>query len=235
MKLLAIETASDACSVAIMHDSQILFDHRVATQQHAAILLPMIDALMDRAGMSAAQLDALIYGRGPGSFTGVRIGVAAAQGIALGADLGVAGVSSLQAIAQGCFRRYSDTSVAISIDARMDEIYFCQYQLSKNELMLPVSDEVVIAPDAISHDLFPRFAGSGADRYQHILESRYSISDEQIRYGCLPDAQDLLNIGASLVSAGELQAAEEAMPVYLRNKVALTTQERVMQRNSRPA
>lgn len=233
MKLLAIETATDACSVAIRVDSQILVDHRIAAQQHAAVLLPMIDALMDKAGISVSQLDALIYGRGPGSFTGVRIGVAAAQGIALGADIGVIGVSSLQAIAQGCSRNHKDTSIAASIDARMDEIYFCQYQLSDNELMKPVTEEMVIAPDAIECEGPVAWAGSGADRYQDILESHYSVKPAQLRHNCLPEAQDLLSIGAGFASDGMLQGAEMASPVYLRNKVALTMRERELLRISR--
>ena len=101
MILLALDTSTDACSVALRVDDQLFIDHRVVAQQHGSLVLPMVDALMSQAGLQASQLDALIYGRGPGSFTGVRIGVACAQGIALGADIGVVGVSTLQSIAQG--------------------------------------------------------------------------------------------------------------------------------------
>ena len=226
MILLALDTSTDACSVALRIGDQIIIDHRVAAQQHGALVLPMIDALMAQAGLQASQLDALIYGRGPGSFTGVRIGVACAQGIALGADIGVVGVSTLQSIAQGVKREHDDKSVAVSVDARMDEVYFCQYHLDDDGLMQPSGEEQIGAPEHIMQCQSNSWAGSGAERYEQFLVEEKHICAERIHRGCLPQAVDLLTLGALYVQQENLQAAELASPVYLRNKVALTTAER---------
>ena len=226
MILLALDTSTDACSVALRVDDQLFIDHRVAAQQHGALVLPMIDALMSQAGLQASQLDALIYGHGPGSFTGVRIGVACAQGIALGADTGVVGVSTLQSIAQGVKREYGDTAVAVSVDARMDEVYFCQYALDENGLMQASGVEQIGAPEHIMQCQSNSWAGSGAERYERFLVDEKHVCAENIRRGSLPQAVDLLTLGAWYVQQGKLQAAELASPVYLRNKVALTTAER---------
>ncbi|MFK8081184.1 MAG: tRNA (adenosine(37)-N6)-threonylcarbamoyltransferase complex dimerization subunit type 1 TsaB [Granulosicoccus sp.] len=229
MKLLAIDTSTDACSVAICIDDQIVSDHRVVSQQHGALLLPMVDALMSQAGLVASQLDALIFGCGPGSFTGVRIGVATAQGIALGADIGVVGISTLQSIAQGCYREHKDCSVAISVDARMEEVYFCEYELQDDGIMQPISSEQIAAPVNVGRPCATVWAGSGAERYQDILQGQFAVQPAQIRKACLPQAIDLLSLGAVGVARGLSIAAERASPVYLRNKVALTTAERAVQ------
>ena len=235
MKLLAFDTSTDACSVAVMVNHQVHIDHRVASQQHGALLLPMIDGLMAEAGITATELDALVYGCGPGSFTGVRIGVATAQGIALGADIGVCGVSTLQSIAQGCHREHGDASVAVSVDARMDEVYFCEYQCDQDGLMMPLTDEHIGLPEAVRWHAAVHWAGSGAERYEQVLQRQFSVDIAHIRRACLPQAVDLLAIGARMVRQGKLQAAELASPVYLRNKVALTTAERAAERGGKTA
>lgn len=226
MKFLAIDTSTEACSVALQIDGSIMSDHRVVARQHGALVLPMVDALMAQAGCKAADLDALIYGRGPGSFTGVRIGIATAQGIALGADIGVVGVSTLQSIAQACWREHEDKSVAVSVDARMDEVYFCKYSVNEKQLMQPEFDEQISPPEHVTAELSPVWAGSGAERYSELLHKNSLATDLRVRLGHLPNAVDLLTLGADKVREGQLQAAEFASPVYLRNKVALTTAER---------
>jgi len=231
MKLLALDTSTDACSVALSIEGEIRFNHQVVSQQHGAQLLPMVDALMSEAGLGPAQLDALIYGCGPGSFTGVRIGVAAAQGIALGAGIGVVGVSTLQSIAQGCYREHADKCVAVSVDARMDEVYYCEFELAANGLMQAICDEQIVAPEKIGCQVDGVWAGSGAERYSDILQQTFSVERSRIRQSCLVQAIDLLSIGSVSVEHGKVQAAEFATPVYLRNKVALTIAERKMARS----
>ena len=226
MNLLALDTSTDACTVALRVDDQLYIDHRVAAQQHGTLLLPMLDTLMKKADLNARQLDALVYGRGPGSFTGVRIGVACAQGIALGADIGVVGVSTLNSIAQGVYRLHGDTSVAVSMDARMDEVYFCEYHLDDNGLMQAAGEEQIGAPNTVMKSDSACWAGSGAERYQRYLVDNECVCAEHIHKGGLPQAVDLLELGAVSVLQGQLQAPESASPVYLRNKVALTTAER---------
>jgi len=226
MKLLAFDTSTDACTVAVMVDQQVLADHRLVSQKQGELLLPMIDELMAEAGLTAGNLDALVFGRGPGSFTGVRIGVATAQGIALGADVGVFGVSTLQAIAQGCYREYGDSAVAVSVDARMDEVYFCEYQCDQDGLMQPLADEQIALPGAVHWHRAEQWAGSGAECYEQILHDVFSVAPAHIRRARLPQAADLLTIGVQALHRGALLPAELASPVYLRNKVALTTAQR---------
>ena len=153
MKLLAIETSTDACSVALMIDEAIVQNHRIASQQHAALVLPMIESLMAEAQLKPSELGGIVYGRGPGSFTGVRIAASVTQGIALGADIGVLGVSTLHSIAQGCLREYGDEQVSVSIDARMDEIYFGAYRQSEDNLMVPIIEENLSRPDEVLNSL----------------------------------------------------------------------------------
>lgn len=227
MNLLAIDTSTDACSVALMVNGQTLSDHRLAAQRHGELVLGMVDKLMASAGVAPAQLDALIFGQGPGSFTGVRIGVAVAQGIALGADIGVVGISTLQAIAQGCRRVSGDCSIAVCVDARMDEVYFCEYAIDDANIMQSLVKEQVCVPAKVSWTVAQTWAGSGAERYAQELQQHVTNLPLVIRADCLPQAHDLLELGAVRVKNGDLLAAELASPVYLRNKVALTTQERL--------
>ena len=246
MKLLALDTSTDACSVALLIDDEIVQDHRIASQQHAALILPMIDALMASAQLTPRDLDGVIYGRGPGSFTGVRIGVSVTQGIALGADLNVLGVSTMQSVAQGCLRESGDTLVSVSIDARMDEVYFCCYEKDDAALMTPVTAETICPPDeqinakalqipdssSLQQSIKEAaWAGSGAERYRNILQEHFAVPDDRIRVGHLPQAQDLLTLARPLVVKGDLYDPALAEPVYLRNKVAQTTREREAQRS----
>lgn len=233
MRLLAIETSTDACSVALMIDEEIRVDHRLVPQKHAALVLPMVDALMSESGITASQLDGIAFGRGPGSFTGVRIGVAVTQGIALGADVGVLGVSSLQCMAQGVYRRDRDgvRYVAACLDARMSEVYFGAFQMGEDGLAQPLSQERVCAPEAVAalRSELPQpmvWAGSGVSRYADVLLTDNNSAVACVVDDCWPEAQDLLAILQHSVDEGTLQSAEEAMPVYLRNKVAETTAER---------
>ncbi len=118
MIILSIDTATDACSVALEVNGEQLIDHRMAAQQHAQLLLPMIDSLFTQAALTPAALDAVVFGRGPGSFTGLRIAAAAAQGIALGNDIGVVAVSTLQMLAQGVARTRRGVQVQDELSAR---------------------------------------------------------------------------------------------------------------------
>jgi len=234
MKLLAIDTSTDACSVALKIGDDVLNDHRIAPQQHAAIVLPMIDQLMSDAGVSATDLDGLVFGRGPGSFTGVRIGVAVAQGIALGADLGVLGISTLQSVAQGCAREFGDTSSHVCIDARMDEVYYCRYLIDEQQRMQCSQQELVCTPEELLATIVEveslsearLWSGSGAERYAQVLLREA----DRVRTDRLPQAQDLLALALPQVACGQLLPAEQAMPVYLRDKVAKTTKERMAEK-----
>src|SRR5688572_16016384 len=145
-KILAIETATEACSVALLHGGKTLqrFEHR--PQAQADLVLPMIEAVLSEAGLKTQDLDAIAYGRGPGSFTGLRIAAAVTQGIAVATGLPVIPVSTLAVIAQGVYRVHGREKVIAAIDARMQEIYWGYYRL-QNGLMTAVGDEQVSPPD----------------------------------------------------------------------------------------
>ncbi len=235
MKLLAIETSTDACSVGLSIDGNLLLDHRMAAQQHGALVLPMVDALMAEAGLAPAQLDGVVFGRGPGSFTGVRIGVAVTQGIALGAGVGVVGISTLQSVAQGCYRVHGDEHVAVCLDARMDEVYFSAYQRDEAGLMQAVMKERVLPPadmPRLPTDQNWYWAGTGAERYAELLGDVFDVGAGAIRPDCWPNAEDLLTLGEAVARSGGLLPPEEAAPVYLRDKVAQTTAERAALRKA---
>jgi len=232
MKLLALDTSSDACSVALACDGDVKVDHRVAPQKHAQLLLPMIEQIVVDAGIKLTDLDGVAFGCGPGSFTGVRIAAATTQGIAFGADIGVIAVSSLRALAQGVCRTHSATHVLASFDARMGEVYWGAYELGDDGVAIPMQDDRVCAPQQVSipADVSERewcLVGSGADAYQDVLHTAIGkkvlvnyIGDRW------PNAQDVLSVAQLAANAGRFQTAADALPVYLRERVALTEQQR---------
>ena len=128
MKILAVDAATEACSVALYNDGEINSVFEVCPQQHSQKLLPFIDQVLVDSGLTLSQLDGIAYGQGPGSFTGVRIGVSVTQGLAFGADLPVTGISNLAMMAQQAIEQHQAQSVVAAIDARMSEIYLACYQ-----------------------------------------------------------------------------------------------------------
>lgn len=233
MNILAIETSTDACSVALATADSVFNDHRVAPQQHAQLILPMISELLSNANLSPDQLNAVCYGTGPGSFTGLRIAAAAAQGIAYGLELPVVGVSSLHALAQGVYRETGAANVLAMFDARMGEVYWGAYRLGSGDLLEPCSADQVAPPEKVQpiegetdNDAWV-LAGSGAEKYRDSLVG--ALANKQT-YSLItnrwPDAIDLLSVATPKVLCGETMPAADALPVYLRNKVALTEQER---------
>jgi len=224
VKILAFDTSTDACSVALQVGDERLIDHAVVPRQHAQRLLPTVRRLMAEAELSPGQLDALVYGRGPGSFTGVRIAVSAAQGYAWAADIGTVGVSTLAAIAQGCLREHGDADVLAMLDARMGELYLGRYRRDSAGVMELHRSERVVTPALAGLDDLPAgavLAGSGAVALGPVDPGRRIL-----RIGQLPHAQDLLDLAQPAVRDGRLQDPAAAQPSYLRDKVALTEAER---------
>ena len=173
MKILAIDTATEACSAALYLGGEITRQYRVAPRQHSHIILPMIDQLLAESGVRVAELDALAFGRGPGSFMGVRIAAGVTQGIALAWDLPVVPVSTLAAIAQTAYSETGATRVLSAIDARMNEVYWAAYRLSDNGCMHLVGEESVIAPGQVAKPAEDGWtgAGTGWSAYGEILNA----------------------------------------------------------------
>lgn len=218
MKLLAIDAATEACSVALDIDGEITSIFEVAPQQHSQMLLPMVDDILSQADIKLAELDGIIYGQGPGSFTGVRIGVSITQGLAFAADLPVVGVSNLAAMAQQVLVQHDAKEVLVAIDAKMSEIYTARY-VNVDGLAKLVGQEQVIAPTALpqfeAQGLFS--AGTGWQTYQVELSQRCNAALSQVH---LPSAEFMLFLGREKFDAGMSQSAEFAQPNYVRDEVS---------------
>ncbi len=227
MKLLAMDTATEACSVALFIDGEIKERFEVAPREHTKLLLPMIDGLMAEAGLRPQQLDAIAFGCGPGSFTGVRIATGVMQGIAYGADLPVVPVSTLAAISQACLRQSAHNTIFTAVDARMNEIYWAVYQRDvEGYAQLLGQEKVQPATEIDALQLTGYGIGSGWKLYEQVLAER--VGGQLIGFDAdyLPHSADIALLGVVGVQRGLTVPVEQAMPVYLRNKVAKTTVER---------
>ncbi|MDH5182981.1 MAG: tRNA (adenosine(37)-N6)-threonylcarbamoyltransferase complex dimerization subunit type 1 TsaB [Gammaproteobacteria bacterium] len=222
MKILAIESSSEAVSVALMVDDECLCRHEVAPRKHAELLLPYMDELLDQAGLSLKQLDALAFGCGPGAFTGIRIATGVIQGVAYAADLPVVPVSTLACLAQGAKREGGKDKVIAAIDARMDEIYWGAFVADDDGLMSPVNKEYVIAPDHAPDVEGPGWFGTGSGwaTYKTILPPHYGVKLLGFDGNRLPNAIDIASLAKRDFTSGLAVSAELAQPIYLRNKVA---------------
>ena len=228
MKILAIDTATEACSVALMIDDKIDDIFEVCPQQHSQRVLPMIDTLLERNNIKLKDLDALAFGRGPGSFTGVRIATGIVQGLALGADLPVVEVSTLAAMAQQNYEEYGYVRTRVLIDARMAEVYMGDFEVV-NELVSAVQDEAVLPPQealkkyttiASSKDDKIGRAGTGWDAYADELEQHESNNAATTPIAVLyPSAKFMLSIARQSIRSGDVKSVDDLSPTYLRDKV----------------
>ena len=220
MKLIAIDTSTENCSVALLNEDRIAFRSEVAPQKHAEIVLEMLDTILKDNSLSKDDLDGLVLGIGPGSFTGVRIAASTVQGLALGLNLKVAIITSLEALAIEALSKASASYVVSSIDARMGEVYIAVYKVEGSLLSLMSEEKVLKPEDAVAffkenvgdcEDVI--CAGSGVDILKKAGMNDYpKLAD-------FPQAQFLLNKGAELFSLGKVVDPEEALPLYVRNEV----------------
>ena len=223
MNLLAIETATEACSVALIHGNELISRTEIAPRRHTELVLPMADDLLAEAGIGRQALDAIAVGRGPGAFTGVRLGVSLAQGMALALDLPVITISSLAALALEAPEE-DDAAILAVIDARMGEIYAACYRRDADGGLIALDDERIAIADTL---LLPeagtwQVVGSGWATYASVLSQRLTgvlHSADGQRY---PQAAHVAELAMREFTAGRGQAPELALPVYLRDKVALT-------------
>jgi tRNA threonylcarbamoyladenosine biosynthesis protein TsaB len=223
LKILALETSTEYCSVALWHDGLLNDRFELAGQKHSEMLLPMIEGLLRDANMRLADMDGIAFGAGPGSFTGVRIACGVAQGLALGANLQVVGVCTLQALAQASGR----DRVIAALDARMAEVYHATYEKHNGEwqaasgpiLCLPQN-----APMVAGDGWFG--AGSGFIVHGEPLRARYAANLASVDDQAVPLASAIARLAAPLFAAEKGVDAAEALPLYLRDRVALKTSER---------
>lgn len=223
MKLLAIDTSTEACSAALLIEDEIQERYRLAPREHARLILPMIDELMNEAGLKPSALDAVAFGRGPGAFTGLRIAAGVIQGIAFAADLPAVPVSSLAAIAQGAHREKGIRRVLAAIDARIHQVYWGAYERGESGDMRVCGEESVCAPAQvpIPHGDGWQGAGTGWGTYLNELQQRLPGLVSGFEAERYPRAQDIALLGVTGYRRGEAVSAELALPVYLRDEVAL--------------
>lgn len=217
MKLLALDTSTEACSCAVYVAGALKTRSLMAPRRHTELILPMAEELLAEAGVQPQQLDGLAFGCGPGSFTGLRIACGVAQGIAFAADIPLAPISSLAALAQATTAQ----QVLAAIDARMSEVYWGAYIRDEDGLMRLEGEECVCAPQQVTLPTSGRWQGVGSGwlTYASVLQTVLGdkLSDyEGERY---PQAQAMIPLALAAFARGQVVAAEHALPVYLRNKV----------------
>jgi tRNA threonylcarbamoyladenosine biosynthesis protein TsaB len=222
MKILAVETATEACSAALFLDGEIIERCRLAPREHSRLILPMMQSLLDEAGIALNRLDALAFGRGPGSFTGVRIAAGVIQGAALGADLPVVPVSTLAALAQASIVHFEAEYAFSALDARIGEVYWGVYRRNGEGFAEVEGAEAVVDANRV---LFPDEAvgigvGSGWQAYPDVLKKRLGSRVVRIEGDRYPTAGFVVRLGVEGLKNDQAVSAELALPVYLRNTVA---------------
>ena len=217
MKLLAIDTSTEACSAALYSEGTTRSRYEFAPRRHAELILPMVDQLLAEAGIKLTALDAIAFGRGPGAFTGVRIATGIAQGLAYSADLPLIPVSTLATLAQSVNDR--NGTIASVMDARMGEVYYGLYKCG--EVVELIEAECVISPDKIitgnATECFG--VGSGWTNYADVLQKVFGGHLKGYSADCYPHARDMIPLALQAFRNGDLKSPEDAAPVYLRNKV----------------
>lgn len=218
MKLLALDTSTDACSVALARDSTVI-ERVVSGTRHSEQILVLVREVLAEGGLSLGRLDAIAFGRGPGSFTSLRIGAGVVQGLAFGAGLPVLPVSSLAALAQGV----DADKVLAAFDARMNQVYWCAFRRNGAGLVEPAGEEIVVDPASVPLPTGEGWtgAGSGWDVYGDVLVPRTGSLLGGKRSNALPAARAVAELGAAALAAGQTVSPEQALPVYVRDDVAV--------------
>ncbi len=231
LNILAIETATEACSVALLQGDAVIDRSELAPRRHAELVLPMAEELLAEAGITRKQLDAIAVGQGPGAFTGVRLAISVAQGLALALDIPVLPVSSLAALAMQA--PDGGAAVLAAIDARRGEIYAGTFQRGTGEIGSPVNSLRPLMPECVTsaaHLVLPNVEawnvlGTGWGAYGEAIRTRLPAAPRWADGSRYPQARDVAQLAAPMFAAGKGVAPESALPVYLRDKVALTLEE----------
>ena len=225
--ILAVETSTELASVALLMQDRLLVRDTASVQTHSQNLLPMVQSLLAEAGIRLADCAAIAFGAGPGSFTGVRTACGVVQGLAFGAGLPVAPVGTLDAMAEACREKTGADDVLCVLDARMGEVYWAQFRHGADGW------QTVVAPRLSSPaDVAPsgpvRACGNGLAAYADAFSGRDFAADGDA--AIMPHAAQIATLARLAVARGDTLDASAAQPVYLRNKVALTTAERLAEK-----
>ena len=236
-RILAIDTSTAWCSVALsLGDETPILRHELVSAGASQLVLPWVQDLLEQANMKLNELDAIAVGIGPGAFTGVRLGVAAVQGLAISCDLPIVPVTSLDAIAtQLCktnqFEMIKPGNFAIAIDARMDEIYWAKYESANQKQNLPkrIGDIHLSKPEELDLTKVAFLAGSALKVYGDRLFSmaKTPLPSDALDAEIHLSALGILDVAKQVLKEGRQISVRELEPLYVRDKVALTTQERL--------
>lgn len=224
VNLLALESSTEVLSVAALAGGELVERRGEGGRSHSDVVLPLVREVLGEAGLALSALDAIVFGSGPGSFTGLRLACGVAQGLAFAADLPVLAVSSLEALACGA----GEGGAYVCVDARMNEVYCAAYDVVEG---IP---EVVLGPVVAPPQVVPvprgglwLGCGSGFAAHDEVLRARLGQALRAVDAGARPSASALARLAVPRVARGEAGDAALALPLYVRDKVALTTAERL--------
>jgi tRNA threonylcarbamoyladenosine biosynthesis protein TsaB len=217
LKLLAFDTSTEHLSVAVRNGDALFVHTGAGGAQSSTTLIPLIQQLLADAGLTLQALDAIAFGRGPGSFTGLRTACSVAQGLGFGAGVRLLPIDTLHAVAEEAREHYGARRVVALLDARMDQVYAAEYDFDSDPAIAP--EEVrVPAGWALAGNVFQAYG------------DRLPVS--AARHEVLPTASALLRLAPAMIAAGHTVAPADAWPLYVRDKVAQTTEERMRIRSA---
>ncbi len=216
MNLIAIETSTENCSVALLHAGEITHHSNIAPRKHAELVLGYLDQLLAAQNLKKNQIDGIVFGQGPGAFTGVRIAMSVVQGLALALEVPVMAISTMQNMAFKVWRENAgkDVKVLIANDARMGEVYWASFEV-KQGVLSRLTEDALNAPEDIHYQGFDVCAGSA---FQSMIEVK---SAAEVVADALPNAVNLLYM-AQQNFAQDAQNIIEIKPSYIREKVVFT-------------
>lgn len=225
MNILALETATVHCSVALLSGDEIYSESAQGATIHSQVLLPIIDRLLQHAGLEPKQLDAIAFGAGPGSFTGLRIGIGVAQGLAFALDKPMIAVSSLQTLVASLpmQNRIYELPVVAAIDARMQEVYWGVYTTDRSNIIQQLCPPAVSKPDQVSlPETYKEYVavGNGWQQYDKQLQQAIGQQPTALFAEQYPEAEQLVESAVHRYRSGDFILAKDARPDYVRNKVA---------------
>lgn len=217
-KVLALDTSTDACSVALLNGEQRICRFEVVPRGHTQLLLPMVESVLEEAKLSVKELDAIAFGRGPGSFAGIRIATGATQGLAVAFDTPVIPLSTLETLAYQALALCPEAGFILStLDARMDEVYWAVYKV-ENGTIFALTEEQVTAPSAVvlPEEVSQCVAIGPGLNYLDQLNSLVQNGLGRVLSDQYPQAESMLNMAVSALERGDQVPPEEALPVYVR-------------------
>lgn len=219
--ILSFDTATEACSVALRVDEKIFSRFEIAPRQHASLLLPLIQSLLNEAKITLQEINAIAFGFGPGSFMGVRLATGMAQGLAFGLQIPVIPISTLQIIAQTAHEKSGEQKILAGWDARMHAIYWGFYAANDQGLMQPQQPDALSAPASIDTNPFStvRFmtAGNAWSVYENELPTVF-LQQNKLN-DIYPEASHMLAIAVSKYLSGDVFSPEKVEPQYIRHHV----------------